>query len=110
MLHETTTIYVRALELNAVAARTIRGLPGGFGFLADQLRRAASSVALNFAEGNGYPDGRQRANCFRIARGSAKEVAAILDVAAQYDVVAPELRESGKKLCDELGAMLYRWK
>ncbi len=110
MLHEHTTIYVRALELNAVAARVIRGLPGGFGFLADQLRRAASSVALNFAEGNGYPEGRQRANCFRIARGSAKEVAAILDVAAQYDIVTPELLACGKKLSDELGAMLFRWR
>lgn len=110
MSHEKSIIYARALELNAIAAGVIADLPTGFGFLADQLRRAASSVAFNFAEGNGYDHARQRANSFRIARGSAKEVAAILDVAAQYDAVNPALRERGKKVCDELGAMIYRWK
>ena len=51
--------------------------------LADQLRRAASSVTLNLAEGSRYHDGN-RARHFRIAHGSAREVKAAVDVAIRF--------------------------
>ncbi len=55
--------------------------------LADQLRRAAQSVALNIAEANRRA-GRDRRDRFRIALGSAAEVASCVDVAIAvgYDV------------------------
>ena len=61
--------------------------------LARQIRRAASSIALNLAEGRSR-SGRDRTHCFRIARGSALEVRAALRVAAGWGyltdaVVAP---------------------
>jgi four helix bundle protein len=42
--------------------------------------RAAESVVLNIAEGAVLPDGDQRRNHFRIALGSAAEVAAGIDL------------------------------
>ncbi len=48
--------------------------------LADQQRRAAQSVALNIAAAN-RRSGRDRRNRFRIALGSAAEVASCVDVA-----------------------------
>ena len=48
--------------------------------LTDQLKRAASSVALNIAEGNRRA-GQDRLQFFRIAAGSAAEVRAAMDVA-----------------------------
>ena len=51
--------------------------------LADQLRRAAQSVALNIAEAN-QRTGRDRRNRFRIALGSLRELGAALDVAAAF--------------------------
>lgn len=46
----------------------------------DQLDRAATSIPLNTAEGNGKFSKRDRARFFDIARGSALEAAASLDV------------------------------
>src|SRR5258708_27497123 len=48
--------------------------------LARQLRRAASSVALNVAEGSGSSGGTRRER-YRNALGSARETGACLDVA-----------------------------
>jgi four helix bundle protein len=46
----------------------------------DQLDRASTSVPLNIAEGNGKFSPPDRARFFEIARGSAVECAACLDV------------------------------
>ena len=48
--------------------------------LARQLRRAASSVALNISEGSGSSAGTRRER-YRNALGSARETGACLDVA-----------------------------
>ena len=46
----------------------------------DQLDRAWTSIPLNIAEGNGKFSTRDRARFFEVARGSALECAACLDV------------------------------
>jgi len=58
---------------------------------ADQLRRAASSVARNLAEGAGRA-GKDRKHFWRIAHASAYEVRGSLEVAAAWGVeLAPPL-------------------
>ncbi len=73
--------------------------------LADQLRRAANSTALNIAEADGRT-GRDRANRFRIARGSALEVRAAVRLAVAWGYVAEA--EAAEALLDRLAAMLWR--
>ena len=46
----------------------------------DQLDRASTSIPLNIAEGNGKFSARDRGRFLEIARGSALECAACLDV------------------------------
>jgi hypothetical protein len=46
----------------------------------------------------------------RIARGSAYEVAAALDVAHGFDAVTAERKAQGKEICDHLAAMLTRFR
>jgi|ERR1041384_3707584 four helix bundle protein len=46
----------------------------------DQLDRASTSIPLNIAEGNGKFSARDRARFIEMARGSALECAACLDV------------------------------
>lgn len=62
--------------------------------LADQLRRAASSISLNIAEGAKRTAGNKRQH-YEIAHGSANETKACLDVAEAwgYIVEAPVARK-----------------
>jgi len=54
--------------------------------LGNQLRRAASSVALNIAEGSGSHGGTKLAR-YRTALGSARETVACIDVATALGYV-----------------------
>ncbi len=76
--------------------------------LCDQLRRAASSVTLNVAEGNRRKGG-DRVQLFRVAAGSAKEVDAALRVVAEaWDYVDAQDIAPALALCDRMLAMLWR--
>ena len=110
MHHTQSRIYSHALQLVDLAKVALDQLPQGFGFLADQLRRAAASVPLNFAEGSGKLSYRDRKRYFLAAKGSAYEVAAVLDVAVRFGVVSSDLRDRGHDLCDHLGAMLSKYR
>jgi len=109
MNYKDTHIYHRAMELVSATANIIAALPPGYGFLADQLRRAASSVVLNFAEGCGKSSFAERRRYFETARGSAYEVAAAVDVARAFAVVSAPQRDAVSELCDHLCAMLTRF-
>ena len=52
------------------------------GALREQLNRAASSIALNLAEGRGKPTVKDQLRFFHIAMGSVRECQAILELAA----------------------------
>ena len=56
----------------------------------DQLDRASTSIPLNIAEGNGKFSARDRARFFEMARGSALECAACIDVLAVRRLVVTE--------------------
>jgi len=65
--------------------------------LASQLRRAATSVVLNIAEGNGR-SGKERIRFFRFAQGSAREVVAAIELAEAWSYVD---RASTQELLDK---------
>jgi len=108
--YENTIIYGRAMEMLALSRQVLVALPHGYGFLADQLRRASSSVLLNFAEGYGKSSAKDARRYFGIARGSANEVAAIFDVALTFAVIGEQSHRDGKQLCDQLARMLSRFR
>jgi four helix bundle protein len=65
--------------------------PRGSG-LGDQLRRAAASIALNLAEGYGRGSRAEQARFTLIARGSALECMAVLDL-LEPEVPVAEARQ-----------------
>jgi four helix bundle protein len=110
MLHTNTRIYQRSLELARLSAEVIAALPRGQAALADQLRRAAASITLNFAEGCGKASAKDRKRYFLAARGSANEVVAIFDIALAFGVVDAERHNLGVDIADHLAAMLSRYR
>src|SRR6202162_3442649 len=56
----------------------------------DQLDRASTSIPLNIAEGNGKFSDGDRARFLEIARGSALECAACLDVLVARKLISTE--------------------
>jgi four helix bundle protein len=84
----------------------VERFPPGYAFLSDQLRRAAASVPLNFAEGSRRSSRADRRKFFTTAAASAAEVSAIVDVAHTHRVVPEAERARVKDLCDHLSAML----
>jgi four helix bundle protein len=77
--HERLDVYQAAIQFLVLADTVAGELPRGRGYLADQLRRAASSIAFNIAEGAGEFAPADKARFYRMARRSATESAAILD-------------------------------
>ena len=63
----------------------------------DQLDRASTSIPLNIAEGNGKFSAKDRARFLEIARGSALECAAALDVLVARKLVMAEQIENAKE-------------
>ena len=75
--------------------------------LADQLTRAASSVALNIGEGNYSDPGNRRARFFTAA-GSANEVRLALRIAVSWGVLAASAADDAQALIKRVLSMLWK--
>ena len=78
--HDRLDVYQLAIEYTAASFGVSKALSGFHRHARDQWLRAAQSIPLNIAEGNGKRSPKDRARFFDIARGSAVECAAIQDV------------------------------
>jgi four helix bundle protein len=90
----------RTYQLAVRFYQATRGLRAPDG-LRDQLGRAASSVALNLAEGSGKTSKKDRCRFYEIALGSARECEAILEL-IQHEGPA---RQEPDALCRHLFAL-----
>ena len=106
--HEKLDVYQCSIRFLAVALPLSAGLPRGYSALADQLRRAATSVPLNIAEGAGKTSAKDRANFHSIARGSAMECAAIVDVIGTLGHCSDDEIARAKELLHRMVAMLSK--
>ena len=68
-------VFGHAVEAVAVIDELVEELPEGRGYIRDQLRRAANSIALNIAEGAGEFVPGEKARFYRMAKRSATECA-----------------------------------
>jgi hypothetical protein len=60
LAHERLDAYKASIDFLAIADEVSGSLPKGRAYLADQLRRAATSIALNIAEGAGEFAAREK--------------------------------------------------
>ena len=106
--HERLDVYRCALELVALGLDVAQHVPRGFTPLADQLRRASASIPLNIAEGAGKFSLADRGNFYRIARGSALECGAALDVIGLARATQQSKVQAGKILVERIVSMLTK--
>lgn len=102
--HEKLKVYQDALRFTAWVAPLLDRLPGKVA-ARDQLDRASTSIVLNLAEGNGKRSHADRCRYFDIARGSAVECAACLDVLLVKQLVAEADVAEGKSILIEVVSM-----
>jgi four helix bundle protein len=101
-------VYQSSIQFLDIALRLVSGLPKGQAKLADQFRRASLSIPLNIAEAAGKVSPAEAAHHFAIARGSAMECGAILDVFKLMGVGQKEVLVQGDGLLVRMVSMLTR--
>lgn len=95
-MFEKLEVYQKALDFADQIASATEKFPRGYYFLVDQLNRAALSIAINLAEGNGRFTKADRKHFFIIARGSVQECVPLLEIAQR------------RGLIEERAALAYR--
>ena len=106
--HERLDVYRLAIDYVTSSYRVAKLLHGSLRHARDQWLRAAQSIPLNIAEGNGKQGLKDKNRFFEIARGSALECAAIHDVLFSFDAIDSETNHVGKSTLKRIVSMLTR--
>jgi four helix bundle protein len=103
--HERLEVYQRSIAFITWLEPVLETLPKSLA-ACEQLDRASTSVPLNLAEGNGKFKGADRCRFFDIARGSALECAAALDVLTAKGKCPASVALAGKKTLHDVVSMI----
>jgi four helix bundle protein len=104
--HEKLDVYQASIQFVSWADELLEQLPKSLA-VTNQLDRASTSIPLNLAEGNGKFTDKDRCRFFDIARGSALECAACLDVlVAKNRISNTDEAEEGKAQLVRIVSML----
>ena len=101
--HEKLEVYQKAIMFIAWVDSLLGNIPKSLAVY-NQLERAATSIPLNIAEGNGRYTAADRCRYLDIARGSALECAACLDVLVARKLI--ESADEGKAMLASIVSML----
>ena len=80
---------------------------GRRGDLADQMRRAATSVYANLSEGEGKRSPAERSRFFEVAWGSLRELESHLHLAASLHFIPAPRIPALRSACRHVGRMLH---
>jgi four helix bundle protein len=103
--HDRLAVYAAALEFLQLVENLLEA-PGTRRHLLDQLDRAGTSIVLNIAEGAGEFSPPEKARFYRMARRSATECAAVLDIFQIRGHSNTESLLNGRQKLWEIVAML----
>ena len=106
--HEQLDVYRLSVDDVAWSYALAKELRGVDRHARDQLLRAAQSIPLNVAEGNGKGTNADRRRFFEIARGSALECAAIQDCLEACHVLSPDQNTEAKTMLLRIVSMLTK--
>ena len=102
--HEKLKVYQKSIDFIEFTNKvfTVNNFISAY----DQLDRVSTSIPLNIAEGTGKYSNNDKYRFYDIARGSALECAACLDVLFKRGRLSNELNELGKSILFEIVSML----
>ena len=106
--HDRLDVYRLAIDYVASAFTVAKSLDGLHRHARDQWLRAAQSIPLNIAEGNGKRSLKDRNRFLDVARGSALECAAIQDILAATGGLGTERHGELKRSLKRIVSMLTR--
>jgi len=106
--HEKLDVYQAAIELVVLIDQVVENFPRGRAYLADQLRRAGTSVPLNIAEGAGEYSISEKCRFYRIAKRSATECAGIIDVCKRLQIIEENHYSTVRALLMRIVSMLTK--
>ena len=103
--HEKLHVYQASIEFLVWLEKILERIPKGLAVYG-QLDRASTGIPLNIAEGNGKFTQRDWCRFFDIARGSALECAATLDVLSAKAILLENDIIPGKEILLKIVSML----
>jgi len=103
---EKLVVYQKAIDFADEVCLRTESFSRGYGFLVDQLNRAALSISANIAEGNGRFTKADRKHFFIIARGSVQECVPLLELARRRRLMDDETQAQLKAKLEEIAKML----
>ena len=103
--HEKLNVYQDSIRFATWTNEVLEIIPKGLA-VHNQLDRASTSIPLNISEGNGKFTGADRCKFFDIARGSALECAACLNVLLARKKITSEKAIEGKEILSPIVSML----
>lgn len=106
--HEKLEVYQFAIRFVVLADKIVESLPRGRAYIADQLRRAGSSIALNIAEGAGEYAPTEKVRFYRMAKRSATECSSIMDILKHLQLIEDQVFTRARELLVRTVAMLIR--
>lgn len=106
--YERLDVYGVALDFVVTADAIARCASRGHGDLADQLRRASTSILLNLAEGAGEYASKEKARFYRLSKRSATECAALVEVFHRLRFIDDEVHGGARTVLLRLVAMFVR--
>ena len=106
--HERLDVYKTSLKFFVLSTQIVSSFPKGKAFLADQLNRASASITLNVAEGAGEFSRADKARFYRMAKRSATECAACLDICRGLGITDIRTLDEGRALLFKVVSMLIK--
>lgn len=106
--HERMEVYQYSLKFIRSSAVIIETFPPGRSHLSDQLHRAAVSITLNIAEGAGEFSKGDKVRFYRMAKRSATECAAVLDICREFKLGEQSLIIEGREILIKIVSMLIK--
>ena len=103
---ENLLVYQKAVDFADQVCTVTEKYARGYGFLADQLNRAALSISANIAEGNGRFTKPDRKHFFGISRGSAQECVPLLELSRRRFLISETQHDELKANLEEIARML----